>query len=481
MKSIFWNRVQIKIFLALLLIVIILAPVWITDFRYPYNFGINKIISFGIANFVDNFKGGVIWYNALFAYIISILSGYAVVKFKLWRQSKLFHKIASVFSMLIVAILIAYILLVAFVRFMIADSPRMPTGPLRINQVVAREVNAQVLTFIQDLAHLRNIDSDFTRAYDKISIQDSWNAVNESEKPLRPVIIGILDTGLDKSHPEFENVKTGSSRGINLRDPDGHGTAVAGIIGANSVLGSGGTLPVDSPQMNGIVSGVSSIDYTIEMRAFLNTEKIPRLIGGIPETFVPIPRALVGLPPANIISFGAFIENLDLVGAQIVNLSFGAPKCSEMPLSVRAAYFISDKSCASDDEFDELTQMYEEIINAHQDILFVIGAGNEDMDVIFSTPANVSADHVITVAATNLNDERANFTFAEKSNFGSAVDISAPGTNVYAPLPRGHENANFPTNVPQGERNYTTNFGGTSAATPMITGTAAILKAIGSE
>jgi len=63
---------------------------------------------------------------------------------------------------------------------------------------------------------------------------------------------------------------------VELKDPVGHGTKVAGIIGANNILGAfGGTLPLDSPQINGIISGVSNIDYTLEIRAFIPPSEIP--------------------------------------------------------------------------------------------------------------------------------------------------------------------------------------------------------------
>ena len=53
----------------------------------------------------------------------------------------------------------------------------------------------------------------------------------------------------------------------------------------------------------------------------------------------------------------------------------------------------------------------------------VVAAGNENKDACSTSPA--SAEGAITVAATTINDGRSSF-----SNFGSCVDIFAPGSNI---------------------------------------------------
>jgi len=395
----------------------------------------------------------------LFAYPLSHIISFIIKTFKSWREAKLTRKVIGILLLLLLTFLMLFMVLNIFIRGVVG--PRSPYMPfyLPLNSSFVQSVNAQVPIFLQDLAHLRDINSNLTRAYDKISIQGAWDAINDAEPPLHPVIIGILDTGLDKSHPEFENVKTGSSRGINLQDPSGHGTSVAGIIGANNVLGTGGTLPADSPQMNGIVSGVLGIDYTIEMRAAINTTEIPLIVRIVPQK-------LLGLPSANAISFLSFIENLDLAGVQIINMSFAGTNCSEIPNSTRAAQIVLGIGCIPDEDFAEETRILEEVIKAHSNILFVAGADNDGIDAQFTTPANIDANNLITVAATNLEDERADpFLVVGSSNFGSIVDIAAPGVSVYAPTVGG---------------GYTF-FSGTSAAAPMVTAVAAKLLAINPE
>src|SRR5262249_37712654 len=56
-------------------------------------------------------------------------------------------------------------------------------------------------------------------------------------------------------------------------------------------------------------------------------------------------------------------------------------------------------------------------------VTYAIAAGNSNTNAANSSPARVSA--AITVGASTINDARASF-----SNFGSVVDIFAPGQNI---------------------------------------------------
>jgi len=88
-------------------------------------------------------------------------------------------------------------------------------------------------------------------------------------------------------------------------------------------------------------------------------------------------------------------------------------------------------------------------------IIPVVAAGNETQDVINFSPARVLS--AITVGAT---ENYPNYdTLASYSNYGSRVDILAPGTSI---------TSTWPTNT------YAT-LSGTSMATPVVTGTIALI------
>jgi len=77
----------------------------------------------------------------------------------------------------------------------------------------------------------------------------------------------------------------------------------------------------------------------------------------------------------------------------------------------------------------------------------VVAAGNADSDACGYSPA--AAKHAITVGATNHNNARASF-----SNWGSCVDIWAPGENIKSAYPNGAE----------------ASISGTSMACPIVAG-----------
>lgn len=87
-------------------------------------------------------------------------------------------------------------------------------------------------------------------------------------------------------------------------------------------------------------------------------------------------------------------------------------------------------------------------------VLAVVAAGNENADVSTKVPAGCS--DALTVSAVDANLAKASF-----SNYGSKVDVAAPGVNVYSSYPG----------------NKYVSMAGTSMATPFVTGLAAAVFA----
>lgn len=223
----------------------------------------------------------------------------------------------------------------------------------------------------------------------------AWNARYKGQG----VKVAVIDSGLDSNHEDIKGVQyynaiTGTEGSAPEKTGNhGHGTHVAGIIGAVSNNGKGGSGIAPEAQIYGLKvfdgAGAKSSDIARAINHATNTYKV-----------------------------------------DLINMSLGGPGCSG----------------------DE----YAAILNAINKGTAIIAAAGNDGSKTKSYPAAIP--EVICVAATDKNNARASF-----SNYGAWVDLCAPGVDIYSTLPTTINTAGYGF------------MSGTSQATPVVTGTAAVV------
>ncbi len=215
--------------------------------------------------------------------------------------------------------------------------------------------------------------------------KSAWDLVEPTR--LTPVIVAVLDTGLDYFHPDLQkdNIWLNSAEKPNGKDDDNNGY-VDDLIGWNFVDNNNN--PWDLAGHGTITAGI--IGATIGNREG---------VAGINPRVKIMPLKVLNFL-GNGRSFGvaeAIYYAVDK-GARVINLSLGGETLSRVAAEA-VAYAVS------------------------KGVVVVVAAGNDVVDTMQYGLA--SLDTVLTVAATNHQDERAGF-----SNYGQTVKIAAPGLDI---------------------------------------------------
>ena len=243
-----------------------------------------------------------------------------------------------------------------------------------------------------------------------------------------PVIVAVIDTGLDYYHPALPrgNIFVNERETLNGRDDDGNGY-IDDVVGWNFVDNNAN--PWDNAGHGTLVAGIiAEIDPQVRILPL----KVLNFIGqGRASRVAEAIYYAVGM------------------GARVINLSLGGDERSQA--AERAIAYAGSKG-----------------------VLVVMAAGNGGARIARAGPS--SLPNVITVGATGVDDKRASF-----SNYG-AIDLAAPGVDILSlrarrtdvQLVAGVESyvagKNF---VGEKARYYRAN--GTSFAAPFVTGVAALI------
>lgn len=238
------------------------------------------------------------------------------------------------------------------------------------------------------------------------------------------IIVAVLDTGVEMNHPDLTNMhplsfdtESGTSPSQVLGN---HGTACAGIIGANSNNGDGvsGIAP-DSPIMS-ISNSLAATPNSRQRRA-------------------------------DGINFA--VNN----GASVISNSWGSA----------IQYQIID------DAIDNA------LTNGRNGLgcVVVFASGNDNGAVNY--PAN-SNDDILVVGAMSQCGERKNPSSCDGEswwggNFGTQLDIAAPGVLIPTTDRQGANGYNTNSGL---AGDYTQNFNGTSSACPHVAGVAALVLSV---
>jgi thermitase len=256
-----------------------------------------------------------------------------------------------------------------------------------------------------------------------ISALDAWEKTKGSDK----VVVAVLDSGVDYTHPDL--IKNMWTRPANMNryaddelgtiddahgfdaindtgdpmDENGHGTHCAGIIGAEG----------DNNE------GIAGVNWKVEIMPlkFMNANGSGSTKDAIKAINYVIERKRAGVP------------------VRVINASWGSTM----------------KSKALEDAIREA---------GDEGILFVAAAGNSsaDSDRTPHYPAGYNLPNVIAVAALNRNDELASF-----SNYGAkSVHVAAPGAEILSTWLGGTFEEHS----------------GTSMATPEVVGVAALVLSL---
>ncbi|MDD5567370.1 MAG: S8 family serine peptidase [Patescibacteria group bacterium] len=220
---------------------------------------------------------------------------------------------------------------------------------------------------------------------------DAWTIETGSSS----VTVAVIDSGIAQNHPDLHASVVSGYDFVDLdstpEDQNGHGTHVAGTIGA---IGNNAT-------------GVVGVNWTVKI--------------------MPL-RVFDENGSGTTSDFAAAINYAVAQGITIANYSGGGSGYSQTSYDA-----ISDARDAG--------------------LLLMAAAGNAATDNDGGThayPSDYDLDNIISVAATDQNDDLASF-----SNYGTtSVDVAAPGVNIYSSVPYRYIDETF-----------------TEAATPNFTNT----------
>nr|WP_083521596.1 S8 family serine peptidase [Arthrobacter luteolus] len=246
------------------------------------------------------------------------------------------------------------------------------------------------------------------------------------------VKVAVIDTGIDSSHPDLTGAVTGGTDVSGAGDPAGarglgvnpeHGTLVATLLAGRGHAAEGGDskdADKDKAKYDGPGNGPDGIIGVAPKAELLS---VSAWIGGSNPGGVPIDAQL-----PNAVRWA--VDN----GAKVINMSLGS------------------SSTAWPESWDDAFLYAEQ-----HDVVIVAAAGNRGVGMIqVGAPATIPG--VLTVAGL----DRQGKASWDSSSEGISIGVAAPAENLVGGLPGG------PSRYAE--------WSGTSAAAPLVSGVAALIR-----
>lgn len=235
--------------------------------------------------------------------------------------------------------------------------------------------------------------------YADVRLPQAWDV----ERGDTTVVIAIMDTGVDTTHPDLASQiwrNPGEITG-NAVDDDGNGL-VDDVQGWDFGVGDNDPKPEYTTDASGIDVGFhGTFCAGIASAATHNGEGIAGV--GWECRIMPLKISHPDSGFASSAIAGAFLYAADQ-GASVLSMSFGGPAEPGVP---------------------EFFQALVDIVT-HEGVLCVAAAGNDGVDVPMYPAA---CGGVLAVGATDFDNARASF-----SNWGSWVDVAAPGSTMWSTI-----------------------------------------------
>lgn len=292
-----------------------------------------------------------------------------------------------------------------------------------------------------------------------IQAQEAWDHLPQSA-PEKSVVVAVIDTGIHLLHDDLRgHVWVNPNETANNGKDDDNNGYIDDMIGWNFYddnnlpLSALNYAPKAVETEEGYRCGEDKSVQLYETHGTHVAGSIAALhnnaegVAGMARDVQIMALKALGGPCGHATTYGILqaASYAVLNGADIINMSLGGYGYSKM----------------EDDFFQAVSDF---------GTLVVAAAGNEgnDNDGTYSSyPASFGAEGIISVAASTPKDQLAAF-----SNFGaSKVDIAAPGVKILSTIPMLVNGADTPAS-------HYEFLAGTSMATPIVSGAAALLKAI---